>query len=215
MVRQLSRRAQAQLRVARAPKASRHAWRDLRRAVAPLRDRDVTGAHLLAGLRDLGVHRAERNVFRDEWAAARGARLGALTLPALPPKVKRPRHVKARARKRLKRDAGALLREGDGAMDSEHADVWHAWRKHLKQYRYTLALLGKPPPALIRVLQALGQMQDARTVHTLLSTEGWLPAHRGALLAREEQAQSGAQARARRSWPALRRYLASQFNRAD
>lgn len=209
-VRKLTRRVQAQVRVARSPRATRRAWRDLRRAVAGVRDRDAAGAHLLQALQDLGVSDSERATFQAAWTADREARFAGVTLPPLPPAVKKPRHWKARTRTLLRRDARALIEEGDRVMDSRQVEDWHTWRRHLKRYRYTHALLDAPPNTLLRVLDDLGRMQDAHVIGQALATEAWLPEYRDALLEREEHARLAAEARVRRGWPALRRRLAAQ-----
>ncbi|PTA66641.1 CHAD domain-containing protein [Deinococcus arcticus] len=112
-VRKLTRRAQAQLRVARAPKRTRRAWRDLRRAVAAVRDRDAVGEQLVQALKELKVPPQVLSEFQSTWAGRRSRTFAAVSWPDPPPAVKRPRAWKARVRKTLRRDAHHLLREAE------------------------------------------------------------------------------------------------------
>ncbi|UBV43139.1 CHAD domain-containing protein [Deinococcus taeanensis] len=212
--RKLTRKAQAQLRIAGAPKRTKRAWRDLRRAVAPVRDRDASGQHLMAALRDLGVPEQALSTFGQEWAQARERIFAEVQLPPSPPPVKRPKHWKARVQEALCSDAQELTREGTEVLAGGSIEQWHEWRKHLKRYRYTAELCGDAPESLLQVLEQLGRMQDAQVVQDLLKREDWIPQYREALLRREEEAQRHAQAQVRTLWPALRESLQAQISAA-
>ena len=69
--RKLTRKVGAELSVTGAPKKVRRAWRDLRRAVAPLRDHDVAGEHLAAALEEQGRPPHEIADFRRDWQRRR------------------------------------------------------------------------------------------------------------------------------------------------
>lgn len=211
-VRKLSRRAQAQLRVAGAPRRTRRAWRKLRRAVAPVRDHDVAGQHLVGALNQLGAPPEEVAGFQAAWAAGRQRLLAAVHLPGPPPRVRRPQRWKARVQKVLGKDARALLREAAAVLESGEPGRWHQWRKHLKRYRYTLELTSAAPAPLLQVLEHLGRLQDAQVARELLSGDNGLPEHRSALLAAEAAAARQARARVREVWPALAEHLQSQAN---
>ncbi|WP_133161844.1 CHAD domain-containing protein [Deinococcus koreensis] len=213
--RKLTRKAQAELRIASAPKRVRRAWRELRRAVAPVRDRDAAGEHLVAALTRLGVPRKEVTAFQTAWAAGRERQFSAITLPAQPGSVKRPKRWRARARRVLARDARALQQEALRVLATGDPEPWHDWRKHLKRYRYTLGLIGAAPKALLEVLEHLGRMQDAQVVAELLTRETWLPQYREALLNAEAGASRQAQAHIRAGWPALAEHLQAQTTPAD
>ncbi|WP_157463618.1 CHAD domain-containing protein, partial [Deinococcus pimensis] len=90
---------------------------------------------------------------------------------------------------------------------STDEDTWHEWRKNLKRWRYTLELAGEAPRELLDVLQELGRAQDATVIRAALADEALLPAHRDALLRREEIAEAGSRERARAAWEALERRM--------
>ena len=205
--RKLTRKVQAELRVADAPKKTKRAWRDLRRAVAGVRDLDAAGEHLAAALTDLKVPKREVTRFQKDWAAARQGAVQAMRLPAMPPTFERPGGWKRRVREALDSDRHELLQEGRAVLNSQDTALWHEWRKHLKRYRYTLETLDDSPRPLLDVLDGLGRMQDAEVARALLQAEPWLPAHRDALLKREEGAQQAAMAKVRAAWPALEAHL--------
>lgn len=205
--RKLTRKAQAQLRISDSPKRTKRAWRDLRRAVAPVRDRDATGQHLMQALNDLDVPPAVREQFEQQWAAARQSRFAQVKLPEMPPPIKRSKHWKARVQEAIESDADELAREAGQVLESGPVEPWHEWRKHLKRYRYTLELTGDAPESLLQVLDQLGRMQDAQVAQELLAHEEWLPQYRDVLMKREAEAQRAAQARVRELWPALSEHL--------
>ncbi|MBZ9716056.1 CHAD domain-containing protein [Deinococcus multiflagellatus] len=213
--RKLTRKVQAQLRIASAPKRTKRAWRDLRRAVAPVRDRDAVGQHLLQALRELEVPPQALSDFEQAWAERRARTQAEVALPDLPPAVKRPKSWKARVKETLCSDAHELLREAEQVFQSPSTDPWHEWRKHLKRYRYTAELMGDAPEALLAVLEQLGRLQDAQVAQTILTEEDWVPQYREALLRREAEAQHHAQARVRDLWPALKAYLEQQEKSCD
>ncbi|MFC4456548.1 CHAD domain-containing protein [Deinococcus sonorensis] len=208
-VRKLTRRVQAELHVAGMHGRTQREWRDLRRAVATLRDRDAVGAHLREALRSLQVPEEEVRQFEADWQHIRDAQFQALKLPERPGSRPRPGHWKRRIRQTLAQDREQLRREGEQVMASTDLDVWHGWRKHLKRYRYTLALRDEVPGEVLRMLEALGHLQDARVAEHLLQDEQWLPGHHMVLLAREQAAQMTAMEQARQLWPDLERHLRS------
>ena len=209
-VRKLTRRAQAQLEVARASKRDRRAWRRLRRAVAAVRDRDVAGQHLAQALSALDAPPEVIQAFTRAWAENRARQFTAVALPKPPPAVHRPRRWKNRVRTALKRYARHLLQEAAEVLGSGEVAPWHRWRKHLKRYRSVLELTGVAPAPLRQVLKALGRMQDAQVAQELLNREAWLPPYRSALLRWEAEAWRSAQTQVRETWPALAEHLQRQ-----
>lgn len=202
--RKLTRRAQAELRVADAGGKVARAWRDLRRAAAPLRDHDVTGEHLRDALAELGVEAATLAYFDHTWAERRTALLAATTWPAPPPAFELENGWKKRAHRLAHKDGARLLQDGQATLDSEDAEPWHAWRKRLKRLRYTLELVGEVPPALLETLEALGRLQDAEVVLGVLRADPELLRYeRDRLMAREEEARRAARERVRALFPAL------------
>lgn len=202
-VRKLTRKAQAQLRISNAPKRTKRAWRDLRRAVAPVRDRDATGQHLIHALHDLKVPLAVLEQFEKQWSTDRESRFAQIKLPEMPPAVKRPKHWKARVQESLESDAKDLTREAVLVLQSGLVEPWHEWRKHLKRYRYTLELTDDAPEELLLVLHQLGRMQDAQVIQNFLTQEEWLPQYRNILIKRAAETQRLAQVRVRELWPKL------------
>lgn len=206
--RKLTRRAQAELRVANAGKKTKRAWRDLRRAAAPLRDHDVAGEHLRAALLELGVPSTTLAYFDQTWAERREALLARTPWPQQPPAFELASGWKGRARRLIRKDSEKLLREGQDALTSGDPEQWHAWRKRLKRYRYTLALLGEVPPVVTDMLEALGRFQDAEVVLAILHGDpDLLRFERARLIAREEVARHAAQERVRELFPALSQQL--------
>ncbi|MEF2278871.1 CHAD domain-containing protein [Deinococcus sp. YIM 134068] len=209
--RKLTRRAQAELRVAGARGRVRRAWRDLRRAAAPLRDHDVAGGHLRAALADLGAPETLLTRFGEEWAARRTALLAGTRWPEPPPAYDLKGGWKVRARKLAAEDADDLLAEGEAALASADTEMWHAWRKNLKRHRYTLGLLGDVPTPLTDVLDALGRLQDTEVTTALLRDDEGLRAllggYRDLLLVHEAAAGQAARAWVRALFPAFARTL--------
>ncbi|WP_104989737.1 CHAD domain-containing protein [Deinococcus sp. NW-56] len=206
--RKLTRRAQAELRVADAGGKTERAWRDLRRAAAPLRDHDVAGDHLRQALTELDVPGDTLAYFDRTWAERRAARLAATEWPDPPPAFKLKRGWKDRARRLIRKDGKRLLAAGEAVLATHDAEQWHDWRKRLKRYRYTLALLGEVPPVLTDTLEALGRFQDAEVVLELLHGDpDLLRYERARLIAREEVARNKAQERVRELFPELARLL--------
>ncbi|BDP40651.1 CHAD domain-containing protein [Deinococcus aetherius] len=205
--RKLTRRAQAELRVAGAGGKVRRAWRDLRRAAAPLRDHDVAGSHLRAALVGLGAPPPLLDRFDAEWSARRAGLLAGTEWPQRPPSYDLKGGWKGRARKLAAGDVDDLIREGEAALASEDTAVWHEWRKNLKRYRYTLDLLGDVPTPLTDVLDALGRLQDTEVTTTLLRDDpalvGLLGEFRDQLLVREAAAGKAARAWVRTLFPAF------------
>ena len=208
--RKLTRKVAAELAVTGAPKKVRRAWRDLRRAVAPLRDHDVAGDHLAAALEEQGRPKREITAFRREWQERRAALLAGVQWPEMPPVSGRPDKFRRRARRALAHEAEALLGDTPGVLSAEDPTTWHEWRKALKHYRYTLELVGESPEVLTDTLDALGRMQDAEVVRGLLDERDLLPDQRGALLDRELVARHTAQDQVRALWPELKRHLKAQ-----
>lgn len=205
--RKLTRKVAAEQAVTGAPKKVRHAWRDLRRAVAPLRDHDVAGEHLAAALKEQGRPQSEITAFRRDWAAQREQLLAQVRWPEQPPTLERPSKFGRRARRALAHEAQDLLEDTPAVLRARKADIWHEWRKALKHYRYTLELVGKSPESLSEILDALGRMQDAEVVRGLLEQQNLLPDQREALLAREKKARTDAQHKVRTLWPELEAHL--------
>ncbi|WP_245808322.1 CHAD domain-containing protein [Deinococcus hopiensis] len=202
--RKLSRRAQAELRVSDAGGRKRRAWRDLRRAAAPLRDHDVTGEHLRAALTELGVEDSTLAYFDQTWAERRSRLLAQTVWPERPRGFDLKSGWRKEARHLAERDGRHLLKQGQAALNGGEPQAWHDWRKRLKRYRYTLELLGQVPPVLTEVLKALGRLQDAELVLALLHAEpALLRYERARLIAREEAARHAAQERVRELFPAL------------
>lgn len=206
--RKLSRRAQAELRVSDAGGGKRRAWRALRQAAAPLRDHDVTGEHLRGALLELGVEAGTLAYFDGTWRERREALLAGTVWPERPRGFDLREGWRKKARHLAQRDGTDLLTEGEAALSSVEAEAWHRWRKHLKRYRYTLELLEEVPPVLTEVLRALGRLQDAEVVLTLLRGDPELLRYeRARLIAREEAARHAAQERVRDLFPALAEVL--------
>lgn len=209
--RKLTRRAQAELRVAGAGRQTERAWRDLRRAAAPLRDHDVAGGHLREALTELGVPPDTLAYFDRTWAERRAALLAGTVWPQRPRGFDLAGGWKKRARRLASKDGEGLRHSGETALASHDAELWHAWRKRLKRYRYTLDLLGEVPPALTDTLEALGRFQDAEVVLALLHADPELLRYeRARLIAREEVARHAAQGRVRELFPALAEQLTPQ-----
>lgn len=210
--RKLSRRAGAELRVAEAGKKTERAWRELRRAAAPLRDHDVAGGHILQALEALGAPPGTRSAFARSWALRRSGLLAATRWPAPPPSFRLKKGWEDRARRLLLRDRPRLLAAGEAALASADPEVRHDWRKRLKRTRYTWALLGEVPPALTDILEALGRFQDAEVVLGLLETHpDLLRTRRGDLIAHEQRARAAAQEQVRELFPALAQVLAAEL----
>ncbi|EYB66542.1 hypothetical protein DEIPH_ctg103orf0078 [Deinococcus phoenicis] len=211
--RKLTRRAQAELRVARAGQKAERAWRDLRRAAAPLRDHDVAGGHLREALTELGAEPQTLAYFDRTWAERRAALLAQTVWPDRPKAYDLHRGWKGRARRLARKDGQRLLRDGEAALASEDPELWHAWRKRLKRYRYTLDLLGEVPPVLTGTLDALGRLQDAEVVLGLLHGDpDLLRYERARLIAREEATRQAARAQVRELFPALVAALAEPLS---
>lgn len=206
--RKLTRRAQAELRVADAGKKTERAWRGLRRAAAPLRDHDVAGGHIRDALVELGVPEGTLAYFDRTWAGRRAALLDATVWPDRPPAFDLRRGWKGRARRLIGKDGDRLLRDGEAALASEDSEEWHAWRKRLKRYRYTIDLIGGVPPIVTDTLEALGRLQDAEVVLGILHGDpDLLRYERARLIAREEVARQAARERVRALFPALAGHL--------
>ena len=199
----MTRKVQAELAALGGRKKVRRAWRDLRRAIAPVRDHDATGEHLVAGLREIGASEADIHAFERDWAARRARLWDAVSLPEPPPEFARPRKWRDRVREAADDDLSALRREAREVLDTADEEAWHEWRKNLKRYRYTLELGADPPQALLDLLQELGRAQDATVIRAALRDETILPAHRDALLRREDAAEAGSRERARELWRQL------------
>lgn len=209
--RKLTRRAQAELRVVDAGKKVERAWRDLRRAAAPLRDHDVAGGHLRDALAEMDVPQDTLAYFDRTWAERRAALLAGTVWPGRPPAFDLESGWKGRARRLIEQDGRKLSRDGEVALASGDSEQWHAWRKRLKRYRYTLNLLGDVPPVVTDTLEALGRLQDAEVVLALLHGDpDLLRYERARLIAREEVAHNKAQARVRELFPALAEHLVGE-----
>ncbi|WP_102128589.1 CHAD domain-containing protein, partial [Deinococcus planocerae] len=183
------------------------AWRDLRRAAAPLRDHDVAGGHLHAALVGLGAPPPLLDRFDAEWVARRAALLAGTDWPQKPPAYDLKGGWKGRARKLAAGDVDDLIGEGEAALASEDTQPWHDWRKNLKRHRYTLDLLGDVPTPLTDVLDALGRLQDTEVTTSLLRQDATLPGllgeFRDQLIVREEAAGKAARAWVRTLFPAF------------
>lgn len=210
--RKLSRRAGAELRVADAGKKTERAWRELRRAAAPLRDHDVAGGHVLRAMGDLGAPPGALSAFERSWALRRSGLLAATRWLGPPPAFRLKKGWDTRARALLERDRPRLLAAGEAALASPDPEVWHDWRKRLKRTRYTWSLLGEVPPAVTDTLEALGRFQDAEVVLGLLEAHPeLLRTRRGDLIAHEERARAAAQEQVRGLFPALAQALAQDL----
>lgn len=206
-VRKLTRKVAAEHAVGGVPKKVRVAWRDLRRAVAPLRDHDVAGEHLSEALKEQGVSEEEIRAFQEDWAKQRGKMVAEVKWPAPPPTPARPDKFKRRARRALAHEAQDLLEDTPAVLRARKPDIWHEWRKALKHYRYTLELVGRSPDALTETLDALGRMQDAEVVRGLIEEHNLLPDQRAKLMEREKKARTDAQKKVRTLWPELEAHL--------
>ncbi|MFC6592186.1 CHAD domain-containing protein [Deinococcus lacus] len=213
--RKLTRRAQAELRVAGAGKGVSRQWRDLRRAAAALRDHDVAGQHLAEALRELGAAPTYVRRFEQLWQARREELLRRTRWPKRPVGYDLPSGWTDRAHKLLSRDGRALQEAGEALVqapaseDAESSEAWHEWRKNLKQYRYTLELVGEVPGPLKRVLDSLGRLQDAEVILELLESDHkLLPAYRTRLREREAAARLQAKSEVRREFSALAKVFA-------
>lgn len=204
--RKLSRQVGAELALDGAPRKTRRAWRDLRRAVAPLRDHDVTGEHISAALKGLKVPDEEIANFQQAWQEEREELLLELKLPKLPRVPERPGNFSKKARTALLKQARQIQEEGQAVMQSTDPVVWHEWRKSLKQYRYTLEVLTPAPRILKDALDALGRMQDAEVVLEAVQDE-WIHGHQAALVKQENAARNGARSAVRGLWPELNAHL--------
>lgn len=205
--RKLSRKVGAELSLGGSPKKARRAWRDLRRALAPLRDHDVMGEHLTAALRELGAPEGEVTAFGAAWAQERAALWEAAVLPDLPPIPERPSGFRKRARAALLAQAGAIQAQAAEVLRARKTERWHEWRKELKRYRYTLEALGEVPGAVKATLDALGRLQDAEVLLGALEAPEWPYGHAPALRAREQAARRQAQREVRALWGALDAHL--------
>lgn len=202
--RKLSRKVSAELALTSGTRRERRAWRDLRRALAPLRDHDITGDHLLTALSRAGTPQPELDTFRQDWARRRAALHALLTLPDPPGPAPKAGGTRKAARKTLARHATHLIRESRTVLNSRDAEAWHDWRKELKTYRYTLDTLIPTPKVLKATLDALGRMQDAEVVLDLLGRPEWTHPGTASLQRRERRARTRAQTRVRELWPDLR-----------
>lgn len=213
--RKLTRKVAAELALTDAPKKVRRAWRDLRRAVAPIRDRDAAGEHLRVALEELQAPATEVAAFEEGWQHLRAEALAALHLSKLTSNlskdVPRPKHFKRKVRAALADQGAQILEAAPRVLRARKLGTWHEWRKALKQYRYTLELLEPAPTALTDVLDGLGRLQDAEVVLDILASETWLPHSRDALIAREKEARKEAQRKVRQAWPALEAQLQNKL----
>ncbi|ANE43016.1 CHAD domain-containing protein [Deinococcus puniceus] len=209
--RKLTRKVAAELALSDAPKKVRRAWRDLRRAVAPIRDRDAAGEHVRAALEELNASAAEIAAFEQGWQDKRAEALAALQLPKLIKDVPRPKHFKRKVRAALAEQSADILEAAPKVLRARKTETWHEWRKTLKHYRYTLELLEPAPSALTDVLDGLGRLQDAEVVLDILTGETWLPHSQNALITREKKARQESQRQVRQAWPALEAFLHSRL----
>jgi hypothetical protein len=210
--RKLTRKVAAELALTDAPKKVRRAWRDLRRAVAPIRDRDAAGEHVRAALHELNASEGEITAFEQDWERKRAEALAAMNLPKLARDVPRPKHFKRKVRAALAQQSEAILEAAPKVLRAKKTETWHEWRKTLKHYRYTLELLEPAPTALTDVLDGLGRLQDAEVVLDILTGEAWLPHSKDVLIERERQARQEAQRQVRQAWPALEAVLHSRLS---
>ncbi|UQN06956.1 CHAD domain-containing protein [Deinococcus sp. QL22] len=208
--RKLTRKVAAELALTDAPKKVRRAWRDLRRAVAPIRDRDAAGEHVRAALEELNASATEIAAFERGWQGKRAEALAALHLPRLIKDVPRPKHFKRKVWAALAEQSAEILDAAPKVLRARKTETWHEWRKTLKHYRYTLELLEPAPTALTDVLDGLGRLQDAEVVLDILTTETWLPHSKDALIEREQKARQESQQQIRQAWPALETFLHSK-----
>lgn len=212
--RKLSRQVGAELALDGSPRRARRAWRDLRRAVAPLRDHDVMGEHISNALKRLHTPAGEITGFQSAWAEKRAALLADLKLPELPRIPERPGNFRKKARHSLVKQAGRLQEDAQDVLSSTDPVTWHEWRKDLKQYRYTLEVLTEAPRILKDTLDALGRMQDAEVVLDTVTPPEWPYGHREALIKQETAARNRARSTVRKHWPELNAHFeAVQENR--
>ncbi len=199
--RKITRRAQAALRADGGHKKARLAWRDLRRAISPVRDWDAVGVHLREGLTELGAGAQVLKRFDHAWMTERAARWAQLQLPEHPPRYRAHKHHRARLHHRLERDWQRLIAEGPQHLAAAEDAEWHVLRKQLKALRYTWELQGEPPADLLALLEALGRVQDANVALEAIRHPALPATYRARLEARERVAQVAALAEARRLWP--------------
>ena len=201
--RKLTRRAQAALRVDGGHGRARRAWRDLRRMLAPVRDWDAVGVHLRASLVELGASPRSLQRFDAAWARERAARWAEVQLPDKRPPYPTPGDHPKRLRRRLESDWAQLLERAPQQLAASDETEWHTLRKALKALRYTWELSAEPPEALLKLLEALGRVQDAHVALAALDHPALPARHRPALEARERADQAAALAEARQLWPAV------------
>ncbi|RJF72171.1 CHAD domain-containing protein [Deinococcus cavernae] len=200
--RKLSRQVGAELSLDGAPRKARRAWRDLRRAVAPLRDHDVTGEHITSALKRLKAPLPEIAQFEQAWAEKRQGLLADLHLPELPRVPERPGNFKKKARSALLKQSQRLQEDAATVLKASDSVVWHEWRKALKQYRYTHEVLAPAPKILKDTLDALGRMQDAEVVLDAVAHD-WPHGHQEALIKQESGARNRARRTVQKLWPEL------------
>ena len=220
--RKLSRKIDAELIVADAPKKVRRAWRDLRRALAPLRDHDVTGEHIVAALRRSRVAASKIAAFTAQWEAERATMATALQLPAdlacfefrqaepargKASRKKRPNPVNLQKNARLeliRQGVDLLVRTPLVLSDPAELEAWHTLRKALKRYRHTIELIEEPADVVKQTLDAYGRLQDSEVVvDTLQAREQWAFGTADRLIASELTTRKQAQAQIVTLWPAL------------
>lgn len=214
--RKLTRRIEAELALAGAPKKRRRKWRKFRRAIAPIRDQDAAGEHLQTALNELDVPQPEIQVFQQAWRAARAEALRQLKLPKLPKHFEEPENSEEELQKLLVKLSARVRRQAQQALESTDPQDWHTWRKTLKKYRYTLELAVEEAPRVLRdVLDALGRLQDADVVLGKLADKRLPIPGRERLMAREHAAREQAMQRVQRLWPRLERTLQMELSLLD
>lgn len=205
-VRKLTRKAGALLRAYEAPRKVQRSWQVLRRSISDIRDWDITCDILSQELLDLGASIDEQLTFVEQWKAERAYRWAYVVLPPKPLRYDSPKHADALLHEALQADWLKLKREAERILPTEEFEAWHAWRKRLKRFRYTLEALDTSPIVLLDTLNALGQMQDAQTIQRYLQEHHWLPKYQEQLLARMEQRTHNAVATVRHLWPVLKAF---------
>lgn len=225
--RKLSRKVDATLKLISAPRKVCHAWRDLRRALAPLRDHDITGQHIVSILQQQRATKTVIKAFEADWAHIRQQMSSELKLPKLQLLTFDDRKLNKAdaaassadtklakvAQTDLVRQAALLLTTVPAVLESSQMAQWHEVRKALKQYRHTLELVETPSHEITTALDAFGQLQDTEVViHALASRQDWTFGDADPLIQQQTQQQQAAQSAIRELWPALSAQLSRQVH---
>ncbi|WP_051963620.1 CHAD domain-containing protein [Deinococcus misasensis] len=195
--RKLTRKAQAYLRALRASRKAQKPWKKLRRTLAPVRDLDVTYDHLKRLLKELQADASTLELLKVHFQSQRTRLWSELELPSRPRDQESPSDLKELVQDTLEEDWSNLKREAKKVLKSEESATWHAWRKHLKRYRYTLEIVQEAPEELVKLLKALGNMQDMEVLKGHLDAapeflEPYVPELQDLMVQKHEEARKKA-----------------------